>query len=78
MHGYTNFGSGEAIDATEFDPIAAGSAGAIISTTGDLIRFWSALKGGKLLRPAQLAGMQSTVPAPALAEECPGAATAWA
>lgn len=73
MHGYSNFGSGEAIDATAFNPTAAGSAGAIVSTTGDLIRFWSALIGGRLLRPAQLAEMQSTVPAPALAEEWPGA-----
>ncbi|WP_406213957.1 serine hydrolase domain-containing protein [Streptomyces canus] len=73
LHGYSNFGSGDAIDTTAFNPTAAGSAGAIVSTTGDLIRFWSALIGGRLLRPAPLAQMQSTVPAPALAEEWPGA-----
>ncbi|MFG2377537.1 serine hydrolase domain-containing protein [Streptomyces sp. NPDC048504] len=73
MHGYSNFGSGEAIDATVFNPTAAGAAGAVVSTTGDLVRFWSALLGGRLLRPDQLAEMQSTVPAPALAEEWPGA-----
>lgn len=51
---------------------AAGSAGAVISTTGDLNRFWSALVGGRLLRPAQLAEMQSTAATPPTSGERPG------
>jgi D-alanyl-D-alanine carboxypeptidase len=40
----------------------AGTAGAIISTPAELGRFFSALLGGRLLPPAQLAQMRSTVP----------------
>ncbi|MEU0516296.1 serine hydrolase domain-containing protein [Streptosporangium sp. NPDC006007] len=40
----------------------AGTAGAIVSTTGDLDRFYRELLGGRLLKPAQLAQMQTTVP----------------
>lgn len=43
----------------------AGSAGETISTTDDLARFNAALLGGRLLAPAQLAEMTSTVPADA-------------
>jgi D-alanyl-D-alanine carboxypeptidase len=49
-------------DITAWDPTAAGSAGAIISTTADLDRFLTALLGGKLLPPAELAQMQTTDP----------------
>ncbi|HEX2315437.1 MAG TPA: serine hydrolase domain-containing protein [Thermomonospora sp.] len=35
----------------------------LISTTGDVNRFLQALLGGRLLRPAQLAEMQRTIPA---------------
>ncbi|MGW1994893.1 serine hydrolase domain-containing protein [Embleya sp. NPDC001921] len=38
----------------------------LISTTGDVNRFFQALLGGRLLQPAQLAAMQRTVPAPPL------------
>ncbi len=74
LHGYSDFGEGgPVIDVTDFNPSAAGSAGAMISTTGDLTRFFSALLGGKLLRPAQLAEMKTTVRAASLDPVWPGA-----
>lgn len=74
LHGYSDFGEGgPVIDVTDFNPSAAGSAGAMISTTGDLTRFFSALLGGKLLRPAQLAEMKTTVRATSLDPVWPGA-----
>ncbi|WP_308118059.1 serine hydrolase domain-containing protein [Streptomyces buecherae] len=38
--------------------------GSLISTPRELATFWRALFGGRLLRPAQLAAMRQTVPAP--------------
>ncbi|MFF6990992.1 serine hydrolase [Streptomyces sp. NPDC010273] len=74
LHGYSDFGEGgPVIDVTDFNPSAAGSAGAMISTTGDLTRFFSALLGGELLRPAQLAEMKTTVRAASLDPVWPGA-----
>jgi D-alanyl-D-alanine carboxypeptidase len=74
LHSYSDFGgSGPVIDATDFNPSAAGSAGAMVSTTADLTRFFSALLGGKLLRPAQLAEMKTTVRAESLDPVWPGA-----
>ncbi|RII17687.1 D-alanyl-D-alanine carboxypeptidase precursor [Streptomyces sp. YIM 130001] len=49
-------------DITELNPSVAGAAGAIISDSGDLNRFYSALFGGKLLPAAQLEAMKTTVP----------------
>ncbi|MGW7578061.1 serine hydrolase domain-containing protein [Streptomyces sp. NPDC054765] len=46
---------------TEFDPSPGWAAGQLISTPSDLNRFFSALMGGKLLGPAQLAQMRTTV-----------------
>ncbi|MEV6032862.1 serine hydrolase [Nonomuraea sp. NPDC052116] len=40
----------------------ADASGGLISTTADLDRFFTALLGGELLRPAQLAEMRKTVP----------------
>ncbi|GHH62248.1 hydrolase [Streptosporangium violaceochromogenes] len=40
----------------------AGTAGAIVSTMDDLNRFYRALLGGRLLKPAQLTQMRTTVP----------------
>ncbi|WP_063754776.1 serine hydrolase domain-containing protein [Streptomyces sp. NRRL F-2580] len=48
-------------DITELDPSWGWSAGQLISTPGDLNRFFSALIGGRLLAPAQLAEMRTTV-----------------
>ena len=53
---------GEPIDATLLNPSWGGAAGEMISTTDDGNRFLRALLGGKVLRPAQLAEMQRTVP----------------
>lgn len=67
LHGYSTFGeAGSAIDVAPFNPSAGGAAGAMISTTADLSRFYRALLGGRLLRPAQLAAMKTTVRAPEL------------
>jgi len=64
LHGYSNFGSGPTIDVTLFNPTAADAAGEISSTTADLTTFYSALMRGRLLAPAQLAAMETTVSAP--------------
>ncbi|WP_329584495.1 beta-lactamase family protein [Kitasatospora sp. NBC_01250] len=61
-HGYLPLATGPA-DITDLNPSVAGSAGEMISTTDDLARFNAALLGGRLLAPAQLAEMTSTVPA---------------
>ncbi|WP_405594953.1 beta-lactamase family protein [Streptomyces sp. NBC_01410] len=74
LHGYSHFGnSGPTIDVTDFNPTAAGAAGAMISTTGDVTRFFSALLGGRLLHPAEMAEMKTTVRAPELDPVWPGA-----
>ncbi|MEU8772326.1 serine hydrolase domain-containing protein [Streptomyces sp. NPDC048606] len=48
-------------DITEIDPSWGWSAGQMVSTPGDLNRFFSTLIGGGLLKPAQLAEMRRTV-----------------
>ncbi|WP_406199796.1 beta-lactamase family protein [Streptomyces sp. NBC_01017] len=74
LHGYSNFdGSGATIDVTEFNPSAAGAAGAMISTTADLTRFYQALLGGHLLGPAEMKAMKTTVRAPEFDDVWPGA-----
>ncbi|MCX4233701.1 serine hydrolase domain-containing protein [Streptomyces sp. NPDC020707] len=73
LHGYSSFKeAGPAIDITELNASAGGAAGAMVSTTADLTRFYQALLGGRLLRPAELAAMKSTVPAPELEPGWPG------
>ncbi|UKY54666.1 serine hydrolase domain-containing protein [Streptomyces inhibens] len=49
---------------TELDPSWGWAAGQLISTPSDLNRFFSALIGGKLLKPAELAQMRTTVKVP--------------
>lgn len=49
-------------DATELDVSMFGAAGAMISTTGDLHRFFAALLGGQLLHPREQTEMMRTVP----------------
>ncbi|MCX3058191.1 serine hydrolase domain-containing protein [Streptomyces beihaiensis] len=49
-------------DVTELNPSEAGSAGAMISDSADLDRFFSALLAGRLLPAAQLKEMKTTVP----------------
>ncbi|MGW1563624.1 serine hydrolase domain-containing protein [Streptomyces sp. NPDC002144] len=53
-------------DVTENDPSASWAAGQLVGTPSDLNRFLSALLDGKLLKPAQLKEMQTTVEAPDL------------
>lgn len=72
LDGYSNFGAGPAIDVTALNPSAADAAGAMISSTDDLTRFYQALVTGKLLPAAQLAEMETTVPAPGLTSIWPG------
>jgi D-alanyl-D-alanine carboxypeptidase len=72
LDGYSDFGSGPAIDVTALNPSAADAAGEMISTTADLTTFYTALMRGRLLPPAQLAEMETTVPAPGLTAILPG------
>ncbi len=72
--GYHLFAEGEPlVDVTSFNHTWADAAGSLVSTLGDLTRFWRALQNGELLAPAQLAEMQTTVPATVLDEVIPGA-----
>jgi D-alanyl-D-alanine carboxypeptidase len=71
-HGYQPFEAGALVDVT--DQVVVDPEGAIVSTTRDLNRFFRALLGGRLLRPAQLAEMTRTVPVgPDLEQIMPGA-----
>lgn len=53
---------GRTYDVTEFNPSAAGAAGAMVSDADDLNRFYSALLRGKLLPKKQLAEMKDVIP----------------
>jgi D-alanyl-D-alanine carboxypeptidase len=53
-------------DVTVQDPSFAWAAGAMVSTPTDMNRFFTAVLAGRLLRPAQLAQMRTTVAAPDL------------
>ena len=50
------------VDVTRLSPTAAWAAGALVSNVDDLRRYFGALLGGQLLRPAQLAQMKDLVP----------------
>lgn len=65
--GYSTFGTSTPVDVTVFNPTAADAAGSMISTTDDLTRFYTALLGGRLLAPATLTAMKTTIPADSLA-----------
>jgi D-alanyl-D-alanine carboxypeptidase len=56
--GYLFDGDGRRHDVTDLSPSWAWAAGAVVSTAGDLARFYRALLGGRLLRPPKLAAMQ--------------------
>lgn len=64
--GYAAFGTDTAINVTELNSSMAVGSGSIISTAHDLNRFYAALLGGRLLAPAQLDEMTTTLPAPEL------------
>ncbi|WP_306214829.1 serine hydrolase domain-containing protein, partial [Actinoplanes sp. RD1] len=64
-HGYVAVAPGEPwVDVTDMDPSFGWAAGQLVSTPSDLRVFFEALVGGKLLKPAQLKAMMTTVPAP--------------
>ena len=54
---------GELRDVTVLNPSGVWGPGNLVSTTPDIARFWRALLGGRLLAPAQLKAMKTTVPA---------------
>ncbi|WP_218005249.1 serine hydrolase domain-containing protein [Actinomadura macra] len=61
--GYQQFTEGGPfLDVTTMDYSWASSAGSVVTTAADLNRFFAALIGGRLLKPAQLTEMQKTVP----------------
>ncbi|MEU7786427.1 serine hydrolase domain-containing protein [Amycolatopsis sp. NPDC049159] len=60
--GYASI-AGRLVDFSDFDATIAGAAGGLVSTPADLDRFYGALLGGRLLRPAELTEMRRTVPA---------------
>jgi D-alanyl-D-alanine carboxypeptidase len=62
-HGYFAFPGQPLADITELEPSIPGAAAALISTGPDLTRFVRALLAGRVLPPAQLAEMRTTVPA---------------
>jgi D-alanyl-D-alanine carboxypeptidase len=49
-------------DVTDVGLLSTGMDGGLVSTTADLTRFFRALLGGHLLRPAELAQMKQTIP----------------
>ncbi|WP_327694912.1 serine hydrolase domain-containing protein [Streptomyces sp. NBC_00459] len=58
--------TGKIYDVTEMNPSVANAAGEIISNSGDLNRFYSALLRGRVLPAEQLAEMRTTVAAAAV------------
>jgi len=71
--GYDQFEEGGSlIDVTVQNQTIADAAGSLISSTHDLVEFWRAWRQGRLLAPAQMAEMQTTVPATSLQEIWPG------
>lgn len=63
---YQQFSAGgPMIDTTlPYRPFDSGADGSMTGTARDLNRFFSALAGGRLLEPAELAAMRTTVPVP--------------
>jgi D-alanyl-D-alanine carboxypeptidase len=64
-HGYFMLGQPPLTDLSGFSPSLSGAAGAIVSTVGDVATFYRALLSGRLLKPAQLATMKTTLVNPA-------------
>jgi D-alanyl-D-alanine carboxypeptidase len=63
VHGYYAFPGRPVADVTELEPSIPGAAAALISTGPDLTRFVRALLAGRVVPPALLAQMRTTVPA---------------
>ncbi|MCE4557857.1 serine hydrolase domain-containing protein [Roseateles cellulosilyticus] len=47
--------------ATPIDPSWAGAAGPIVGAASDMVRFWSALLGGRLIEPSTVQAMTETL-----------------
>jgi len=62
-HGYTVVPDGSRLDVTTLTPYSW-AAGAIVSTAGDVARYYRALLAGRVVRPALLRSMLSAVPDP--------------
>ncbi|WP_447008373.1 serine hydrolase domain-containing protein [Saccharothrix isguenensis] len=62
----------ELLDFTRMDPSWGWAAGQLVSTPGDLNTFLRALLEGKLLEPAQLAQMRTTIPMNPESQSGPG------
>jgi len=61
--GYVRFAEdAPLLDTTSMNHTVADAAGALISTTADLLRFWRALQAGELLGPAEMAEMHHAIP----------------
>lgn len=60
-HGYGDV-RGTLRDLTDFNASAGWAGGGAVTTANDMARFWRRLLGGKLLAPAQLDAMKTTVP----------------
>lgn len=60
-HGYLAV-DGQLVDVTAFNSSKAWAAGGMVSTAGDINDFFAALLTGGLLRPSELAVMQTTMP----------------
>jgi D-alanyl-D-alanine carboxypeptidase len=63
-HGYSPLGpNGKVIEVDELNSSLTWAAGGLVSTAGDVARFYRALLGGRLVRPDLLREMQATLPA---------------
>ena len=61
-HGYFMLEQPTLTDLSAFSPSLSGAAGAIVSTVGDVAGFYRALLAGRVLKPAQLKAMKTTIP----------------
>ncbi|GAA4446440.1 serine hydrolase domain-containing protein [Phytohabitans houttuyneae] len=64
---------GPLLDTTLLNLSWGWTAGDLVTTPTDLVRFWQALQAGRLLRPAQMAEMRRTVLAVTFQDAFPGA-----
>ncbi|WP_435616285.1 serine hydrolase domain-containing protein, partial [Streptomyces coelicoflavus] len=68
-HGYaSDEPGGPLMDATEVDPSWGGAAGQLVARPSDVNRFLTGLMDGRLLEPAQLEEMRTTVEAKGLGD----------
>ena len=60
-HGYLVLGEPPAADVTGLSPSLSPASGAIVSTAAETTRFYRALLSGRLLRPATMKAMKTTI-----------------